>query len=350
MSHHTATHLLNSALNSLLSVTAQRSSTVTPHYLKFSFAVFNNVFEVGMVEEIEKNVQDKIRRAIPVKLSSIPSSQMEAVNNLITLPGELYPAQVRLVDVGDHVEPCCGTHLLNTGDLEDFVIVEVKVPSPGVRSVKCLTGAGAGEARRAGSVLQGEMERIKERINRQEDNSILSQLLADLQSRLSGQDIPFLVSEHLKSELVRYQHSVRTSLRASNKTMARDLITKSVREQESQPYFCQFIDASKADKISLSSALKSVPASKPAILLVRVGGEIKGKSVVPESLASEEFSAQRWLDVAKHQLGGKTSPPRGQNHLVNCNLMGGRAVTTDQIDRTLSDLNKFARDALIVSH
>ena len=347
MSHHTATHLLNSALNSLLHVTAQRGSSVTAHHLRFNFAVFNIKFEAEMVEKIEKNIQDKIKEAIPVKLTSQRSSCMEAISNLITLPGELYPAQVRLVDIGDHVEPCCGTHLLNTEDLEDFVIVELKTPSPGVRSVKCLTGAKASQARRAAEVMAEEVEDLRQRIHMQQEFDILAGRIADLQSRMSSQDLPFVIREHLKSQLVKLQQTVRTSLRAETKVRAQDLISSSLAAQQDAPYFCHYIHA-QADKFSLSSALKSVPANKPAILLARVGNEVKGKAVIPESLTSEGFSAKIWLDIARTKLGGKTSAPRGQSDLVNCNLMGGRVVTQETLDNILTELNKFATQILCV--
>ena len=346
MMNHTATHLLNSALNSLLDVTAQRSSGLNHRHLRLSFAVFNKNFDVSSVEEIERNILEKINNKIPVKLSSMKSSEMEKLSNLITLPGELYPPEVRLVDVGAHVEPCCGTHLLNTGDLQDFTIVELKTPGPGVRAVKCLTGTRATEARRIAQLLSEEVEDLKLRIRRQEDSNTLTRSIADLQSRLSSQDLPYVMSEHLKSELAKHQQTVRSSIRASSKLIAQDTVLRSIKEQEDLPYFSHYLDAREADKFSLANALKSVPASKPSILLARVGNEIKGKAIVPESLSSDQFSAKSWLEVAQHQLGGKIAAPRGHSDLLNCNLIGGRVLDQQTIDSTVSDLRKFANNVI----
>lgn len=44
-------------------------------------------------------------------------------------------------------EACCGTHVLNTADLEDFCVSMVKSQGPGSKSVTALTGPAAGEAR-----------------------------------------------------------------------------------------------------------------------------------------------------------------------------------------------------------
>ena len=349
MRNHTATHLLNSALNSLLAVTAQRSSSLNQNYLRLSFAVFNQNFDASLVAEIERSVLEKINRGIPVKVTSIKCSELEGLSNLITLPGEIYPPEVRLVDVGDHVEPCCGTHLLNTADLEDFIIVDLRTPGPGQRAVKCLTGTRARQARRKAELLAEEVEQLQVKIVRQEDWSSLLTVTADLLSRVASQDLPFLASEHLKSELVKLQQTLRSSIRASSKVMAQDLVLRSIKDQEDLPYFYHFLDAREADKFSLSNALKSVPAGKPCILLARLGNEIKGKAIVPESLSSAQFSAKSWLDVAQRELGGKTAAPRGHSELVNCNLMGGRPLDQETIERTGRELRKFANNALCLT-
>lgn len=68
----------------------------------------------------------------------------------LILPGEVYPEEVTLVDLGPQVEPCCGTHLHNTKDVDSFVIVGFKSGSGGVKSVRCLTGDNARLARQNG--------------------------------------------------------------------------------------------------------------------------------------------------------------------------------------------------------
>jgi len=100
MRNHTATHLLNSALNSLLAVTAQRSSSLNQNYLRLSFAVFNQNFDASLVAEIERSVLDKINRGIPVKVPSIKCSELEGLSNLISLPGEIYPPQIKATSHG----------------------------------------------------------------------------------------------------------------------------------------------------------------------------------------------------------------------------------------------------------
>jgi len=46
MRNHTATHLLNAALHTVLTVTYQKSSQVTGTYLVFDFSVYGETFNV----------------------------------------------------------------------------------------------------------------------------------------------------------------------------------------------------------------------------------------------------------------------------------------------------------------
>ena len=132
MMHHTATHVLNSVLNTILPVTAQRSSLVTAEYLKFDFSVFKEDVDEKMIETIETRVNDIIESSTQISRKIVDVSEMEAVDNLISLAGENYPASVSLISgVGRHTEPCCGTHLLNTRDIKAMVITSLRGPVPG---------------------------------------------------------------------------------------------------------------------------------------------------------------------------------------------------------------------------
>ena len=132
MRHHTATHVLNSVLNTILPVTAQRSSLVTAEYLKFDFSVFKEDVDEKMIETIETRVNDIIESSTQISRKIVDVSEMEAVDNLISLAGENYPASVSLISgAGRHTEPCCGTHLLNTRDIKAMVITSLRGPVPG---------------------------------------------------------------------------------------------------------------------------------------------------------------------------------------------------------------------------
>ena len=132
MRNHTATHVFNSVLNTILPVTAQRSSLVTAEYLKFDFSVFKDDVDEKMIETIEARINDIIASGAQISRKIVDVSELEGVDNLISLAGENYPAAVSLISgAGTHTEPCCGTHLLNTGDIGAMVITSLRAPAPG---------------------------------------------------------------------------------------------------------------------------------------------------------------------------------------------------------------------------
>jgi len=85
-----------------------------------------------MIQTIETKVNDIIQPGTQISREIVDVSELESVDNLISLAGENYPAAVSLISgAGAHTEPCCGTHLLNTRDIGDLVITSLRGPAPG---------------------------------------------------------------------------------------------------------------------------------------------------------------------------------------------------------------------------
>ena len=83
---------------------------------------------------------------------------------VITIPEETYPGELTVISLPDSVEPCCGTHVLDTSDVQGFVITSVKSTHPGQKSLKCLTGQKALDAREAGLALVEAMININQQL------------------------------------------------------------------------------------------------------------------------------------------------------------------------------------------
>ena len=120
MQNHTATHILNQVLHSVLPLTSQRSSQITPDYLKLDFDVFRTELTLETILDIEQRVSQKIVEQVPISIDLIRSKDMDALDRVIMIPGERYPEKVSLVlfEDGSGGEPCCGTHVANTGDIQ----------------------------------------------------------------------------------------------------------------------------------------------------------------------------------------------------------------------------------------
>ena len=130
--------------------------------------------------------------------------------------------------------------------------------------------------------------------------------------------------------------------RSNSKEAGFDLVKSAVAEQSDSKIFLCYLDLNGADKFNLTNALKLVPKEKPALLLVKIGKELKGKAVVPSNLVNDALSAKKLLEIISQEVGGKVSAPRGQDETINCNLMGGRvAVSEEELQELLNKVSLY---------
>uniref|UniRef100_A0A7N8WXK6 Alanine--tRNA ligase n=1 Tax=Mastacembelus armatus TaxID=205130 RepID=A0A7N8WXK6_9TELE len=156
MVKHTATHILNFALRKVLgSSVQQRGSHVAADRLRFDFSVKGSL-SVSQLQQVERCVNDIISANQIVHSQVLPLQRARSIRGLRTVD-EVYPDPVRLVSVGvpvselldnqtdtqTSVELCCGTHLLQTGAIEDLVIVSERQQVKGISRIIAVTGQEA---------------------------------------------------------------------------------------------------------------------------------------------------------------------------------------------------------------
>lgn len=143
--HHSATHLLQSALMEVLGDECkQKGSFVCENYLRFDFS-FPRKVEHAELRKVEKIVNEYIHEAIPEKTLILPIEEANKVG-AISLFDEKYGDEVRVVTFGDvSKEFCGGTHVKNTNEIGLFVIVSEGAISSGVRRIEALAGVKAYE-------------------------------------------------------------------------------------------------------------------------------------------------------------------------------------------------------------
>jgi alanyl-tRNA synthetase len=141
MKNHTATHLLQAALQKLFGKTVkQAGSVVTAEYLRFDFT-YHKPLTSEEIKSIEDLVNEKIWENIPVQISNTTYKQAVA-QGVIAFFGDKYnPDNVRTVQVKDFsAELCGGTHVRATGDIGIFKITEEIALAAGQRRIVAVTG------------------------------------------------------------------------------------------------------------------------------------------------------------------------------------------------------------------
>lgn len=138
--HHTATHLLQSALKSIIgSETSQAGSLVAFDRLRFDFNFHRPLSEEELMK-IESLVNQWVSSATHLE-TKVMDLQDAKNAGAIAMFGEKYGEQVRVVEVpGVSMELCGGTHVSNTAEIRGFKIISEQGIASGVRRIEAVAG------------------------------------------------------------------------------------------------------------------------------------------------------------------------------------------------------------------
>ena len=141
MRAHTATHLLDKALRTVLGDHVhQAGSLVEPDRLRFDFTHFS-ALTAEELAKVSAMVNEAVLEGYDVVTEELPIEEAKK-KGAIALFGEKYGEVVRVVDMGNgySVEFCGGTHLSNTAKVGVFHVSSEFSVASGVRRIEATTG------------------------------------------------------------------------------------------------------------------------------------------------------------------------------------------------------------------
>ena len=323
--HHTATHLLNQGLRTLVGPdTDQRGSLVAEDRLRFDFAC-NRQIGPEELARIEDFVRAQIEADLPVHADLAPLEAAQRIPGLRAVFGERYPDPVRVVSIGTPVaalldqpeadgtgasiELCGGTHLESTGQAGAFALVSEEGIAKGIRRVTALAGV---PARAAIAAADGISEKLAG-LDRLDGQALIDEYQA-LFAEVDRLTLPAARKHELRTRLGAIQSRIKqiqksqAAARASEAAqLAGRLGDRAAMTQE--PVFVAVVELG-SDRKALEAAMATAVAKAPtkAIMLFSTGGagdKVAIVAAVPEGLVNLGLKAGDWVREAAGIMGGK---------------------------------------------
>ncbi len=207
--HHSATHLLHSALRLVLGEhVQQKGSLVAPDRLRFDFSHHSPVTE-DEIARIERLVNEQVQANAEAEARVMAFDEAIAAGALAFF-GDKYGDEVRVLRFGDFsTELCGGTHVGRMGDIGVFKIIGETGISAGVRRIEAVAGQVAVDWMQG---LDRSLKALSGRLKTSPDQ--LAERVDQLLDR----------SRQLEKELERLKAKLASSAGADLASQARDVV------------------------------------------------------------------------------------------------------------------------------
>ena len=177
--NHSATHLLHEALREVLGThVEQKGSLVNSEYLRFDFSHFAKMSDEE-IQRVQNLVNERIRAGYALKENREASMDEAKAQGAMMLFGEKYGNKVRVIQFGNSVELCGGTHVSNTSDIRAFQLLAESAVAAGVRRIEAIT-ADAVDQKLAEE--KAELEHVRQLVK----NKNAAKAVEDLMTRVAS--------------------------------------------------------------------------------------------------------------------------------------------------------------------
>ncbi|KAK4304833.1 hypothetical protein Pmani_023237 [Petrolisthes manimaculis] len=349
MRHHTATHLLNSAVKSIVDISRQTSSSVTSKECFLHLQTYQ-----PLTPTVIQRAQDLVKRWIgahsPVNRITVPFQDILKDSGVTLIPGEIYPPSVHVIStsLGDggvySLEPCCGTHISNTAHLQDFVVEDVIPLGHNNWRIRGLCGEPAVSAETNGAMTLHQLDKWRA-WEQAGDHVRLLGLQKDIEEWLSKNKdllLPYTVRCTMTQTLEEIRDMLKNSIRVNANAEMRNEVLEVISKQKFGPIVHLVKTNYGSSRPRLVQGHKLVK-DRPMLLLARTGQVVVGRSALPQAMAESGVSATDWLRCVEDVLGGSVEAPPDKNPTLVANFRSNELpdLTQTRLEEALEASSKY---------
>ncbi|XP_072278245.1 alanine--tRNA ligase, cytoplasmic [Pyxicephalus adspersus] len=365
MSNHTATHILNFALRSVLGEADQRGSLVAPDRLRFDFTA-KGAMSTQQIRQTEEIAAKLIQENKAVYALDCPLAAAKAIQGLRAVFDETYPDPVRVVSVGIPVEDlladpsgpagsvtsvefCGGTHLQNSSHAGSFIIVTEEAIAKGIRRIVAVTGAEAQKALRRQDALKSALGQLEAKVKEQTSpNKDVQKEIADLSETLATAVISQWQKDELREQLKSLKKTMDDLDRASKADIQKRVLEKTkqlIEENPNQPLLVLEMENGASAK-ALNESLKLLKSQSPktAAIIFSVdsdAGKITCLCQVPQEAVDRGLKANEWVSQVSELMDGK-----GGGKEMSAQATGRNPSCLSEVLRLAEDFAKLKLDSI----
>ncbi|KAK0309489.1 Alanine--tRNA ligase [Friedmanniomyces endolithicus] len=321
--NHTGTHILNFALREVLGDEInQRGSLVAEEKLRFDFSHKTGCSDDELAK-IEDLCTSYIRQNSEVYATDVPLATARNLEGVRAVFGETYPDPVRVVSIGVSIEDlledpkrpewrqvsiefCGGTHVKNTTEIKDLVILEENGIAKGIRRIVAVTGAAAQRVQREAEEWEGRvavLERMdyrgaKEGKTKEGQHELGKAEIAAVAKGKLRERVAKVVKENLEHQ--------KTAQKAENKRVL-DAVHEHFEKDKGGKTLVLCVPVSASSK-AVQEAIKTISSKqkdKTVYLLGKAEDKVVHGCFVSDEAQKKGLDAGKWANDVAGVVGGK---------------------------------------------
>lgn len=355
--HHTAMHLLQAATKQVTKqIVFQQSSNVSALELKCELGAMGKRVNIDQLDSIEKLICNIIRSRIPIETQHLVAHELYALNNLTTVPGAVYPdGDIRVVKVMDKVnefqsiEPCCGTHARNTGELEDFCFLKVNSNNRSY-DISAVAGELVQTVRENGKKFLDSFESFKRRAqsngHSEDEWESLDSEANQMKRRLTDIQIPHITKVRVSVEMEDLEKQIRRTkrIRIKELVVAEMMEALGRRTANKDSFIVHVLETRHPLEECLVDAEQMCHDLPVIILNVSDNKIMQGRASIPLKYTNNKFNANHWISTLADTFNIKCSAAKNKSHFTQSKLKGksNQKIKPEQLESAVQKTKAIA--------